>query len=491
MKTGLGGKHLGVFFVSLFGFGLLLVSRSSSSAERVLESSRRDQAQPATTIPAINIGYTGPSSCMQSLCQGNVKPFSATRIRGDEYTIWLSEDKHSEAFKVLSGTLSKRITRNLGLPDALSAALCLDCHALNPPPEVRGRTFEIEEGVSCESCHGPAAGWLGPHTTKGWTHQQSLERGMYDTKDLIKRTERCLSCHLGSEERFVDHEMIAAGHPDLVFELDTFSDCMPRHWEDPEDPNLRARTWGVGQAVQWGEALRHLTRRAQGKGWPEYADLQCEACHHNLTPPQQSWRQEMGYPLRRPGIPPWNVSRYAAFRHLVYLIDPQMGQKMENQVNELAELMHRPNSNRPAVSSLVSRLADLSEVMARQIVEQNFDQARTLALLGRISEDADRLSGLGARAAEQAVMALESLFIAYTNYGKVENEEELRGAIGHLIRRSEKSCSSPSSYLSNFDPIQFADGLRKVHELLSIPRADRTGKREFTGDEASSTTQDE
>ncbi len=64
---------------------------------------------------------------------------------------------------------------------------------------------------------------------------------MVDTRDLVKRTEKCLSCHLGSEEKFVDHEMIAAGHPDLFFELDSFSAVMPRHWKEPGEPGETGR----------------------------------------------------------------------------------------------------------------------------------------------------------------------------------------------------------------------------------------------------------
>src|ERR1700722_9727602 len=124
----------------------------------------------------------------------------------------------------------------LGVGKAEAAPKCLACHALNPPSELRSRTFDVSEGVSCESCHGPASGWLGPHTERNWTHAQSVAEGMVDTRDIVKRTEKCLSCHLGSEEKFVDHEMIAAGHPDLFFELASFSAAMPRHWKVPGEP---------------------------------------------------------------------------------------------------------------------------------------------------------------------------------------------------------------------------------------------------------------
>ena len=60
----------------------------------------------------------------------------------------------------------------LGLGKAETAPRCLACHALNPPAEERSRTFDVSEGVSCESCHGPASGWLGPHTERDWTHAE-------------------------------------------------------------------------------------------------------------------------------------------------------------------------------------------------------------------------------------------------------------------------------------------------------------------------------
>jgi len=71
--------------------------------------------------------------------------------------------------------------------------------------------------------------------------------------------------------------MLAAGHPDLYFELDSFSAVMPRHWKEQwdKDPWRGVRDWGEGQAVQLREALNRLAGRARGKVWPEYAELQC------------------------------------------------------------------------------------------------------------------------------------------------------------------------------------------------------------------------
>jgi len=81
------------------------------------------------------------------------------------------------------------------------------------------------------------------------------------------------------------------------------------------------REWATGQAVQLRASMERIAWRAKGKNWPETSELQCFACHHSLTAPEQSWRQERGYAGRRPGDPPWNGSRFAVFRELAHQVD--------------------------------------------------------------------------------------------------------------------------------------------------------------------------
>jgi len=389
-----------------------------------------------------------------------VRPRTETRIWQNEYSTWVVKDKHSRAFAALSNPVAVRMARILGLPRADTAPKCLACHALDVPADERGRTFDLTDGISCESCHGPAAAWLGPHTTKDWTHEQSLQRGMYDTRDLVKRSEKCLACHLGTQEKFVDHEMLAAGHPDLFFELDSFSAVMPRHWKEPveKDPWQGVREWGSGQAVQLREGLKHLMGRARGKVWPEYTELQCEACHHSLAKAEQSWRQERGYPKRRPGDPPWNASRYAVFRELVRQADPETAQQLEARLTEVAGLMSRLAPDREAVASAASVSAELADRMARRMAALPYDEALTLRLLRAICSHADYISGQGERAAEQATMALDSLFIAYTRNVKLGNEREVRAAIQALFQQLQ----NPSDY----NALLFARQMRRLEALL-------------------------
>jgi len=336
------------------------------------------------------------------------------------------------------------------------------------PADARAKTFELSEGVTCESCHGPASAWLGPHTTRNWTHEQSVSSGMYDTRNLVRRTEKCLSCHLGTQDKFVDHEMIAAGHPDLYFELDSFSSVMPRHWKTPREsaPGVSAesdawsgvREWGTGQAVQLRASMDRIAWRSKGKNWPEYSELQCFACHHSLTAPEQSWRQERGYAGRRPGDPPWNGSRYTVFRELAHQVDDAGASRLDDQVAQIAKLLSQLNPDRDAVANAAASAASFSSEFAGRIEKQPYDAAMTLRLLQRISNDADEISNEGERAAEQAAMALDSLFIAYSRTEKTSNAADVRAAINGLFQQLE----NPSAY----KPADFASQMRKVNSLL-------------------------
>ncbi|MEQ9447797.1 MAG: multiheme c-type cytochrome, partial [Rhodospirillaceae bacterium] len=64
----------------------------------------------------------------------------------NEYSIWKQQDRHSRAYATLTTAESARIARNLGIADPTGADICLDCHADNVAPAVRGPSFDIAEG---------------------------------------------------------------------------------------------------------------------------------------------------------------------------------------------------------------------------------------------------------------------------------------------------------------------------------------------------------
>jgi Cytochrome c554 and c-prime len=410
--------------------------------------------------------YTGPGSCASSACHGSITPQNVNEVLQNEYSTWIVQDKHARSYNALTGAVGERMAGILGLGKAETAPRCLACHALNPPVELRSRTFDLSEGVSCESCHGPASGWLGPHTERDWSHEKSVALGMVDTRDIVRRTEKCLSCHLGSEEKYVDHEMIAGGHPDLFFELDSFSAVMPRHWKEQGEPGEAAgsdpwydvRELTTGQAVQLRESMTRLAGRTRGKIWPEYSEMQCYACHHSLTAAEQSWRQARGYADRRPGDPPWNASRYAVFRDVVHQLDGADAGQLDDQMTQLTKLMSQLNPDRQAVQSAATNSAHLADALVAKVQAAAYDPAATLRLLRKICDDADEISGQGEQSAAQAAMAIQSLFIAYDRDAKLQNSAEIRAAIVTLIQQLQ----NPSAY----DPAKFARQVQQVNALL-------------------------
>jgi hypothetical protein len=297
---------------------------------------------------------------------------------------------------------------------------------------------------------------------------------MRDTRSVIHRTEKCLECHLGTKEKVVDHEMIAAGHPDLFFELDSFSAVMPRHWKSPRESApgkpvedaawAGVRDWSAGQAVQLRAEMERLTWRAKGERfdkkdvWPEYAELSCFACHHALVPAKDSWRQEHGFAGRRPGDPAWNSSRYAVFRLLAKQIDSANAEELDRRILEVSGEMSKLNPDRSAVAASASSAAPIAQRFAERLAVLQYERAIVLRILQRIPEEAENISLADERAAEQAAMAMDSLYIAYSKDAKPDNADDVRSAINVLFQQLE----NPSAY--NAD--QFASSLRRIRGML-------------------------
>jgi hypothetical protein len=398
--------------------------------------------------------YTGPGSCASPSCHGGVAPRSDNSVWQNEYSTWVVKDKHSQAFTALSLPVAVRMAKILGLPNAFSAPKCLACHALDVPEAERARTFDASDGVSCENCHGPASNWLGPHTTKAWTHQQSVDAGMYDTRDVVHRSEKCLTCHLGTPQKFVDHEMIAAGHPDLYFELASFQAVMPKHWRErsdfttkdsKDDPWADVRALAVGQAVQLREQFRRVARYAQGPNVSEYSVMDCFACHHSLTSAQDSWRQELGYQNRKPGSLTLNLSSVT-----LLALFGNSDADYRRLTTELIRLAEKPVSPDPQAIEAADRVA-------QRIATMKFDPASTLAILKHASSS-DVVANLGERPAEQITMAIDTLFVAYSRATKVDNSKAVQDAIHGLFKLLE----DPSSY----NAPKFAQQMRVVNGLL-------------------------
>jgi hypothetical protein len=273
-----------------------MVCRKSASAIVLILSAHLLAAAP---LPEQDrLVHEGVASCASSICHGRVEVDPQSRVWLTEYRVWLREDPHAQAYKTLLSDDSVRIAQNLGLPNAHEADVCLACHADKVPESLRGAKFHIEDGVGCEACHGGSENYLKSHTEKGRSYAMNVEQGLYPTASLSDNTALCVSCHLGTRDKFATHEIMGAGHPRLTFELLAYSINQPMHYSIDDDYRARkpvfddVTTWlsGLsGQSRAYLELLK-VSDESSVPGNDDFALYHCHACHRPMQPHQ--WQQD-------------------------------------------------------------------------------------------------------------------------------------------------------------------------------------------------------
>ena len=396
------------------------VPATSPEAVAPVPAEAAEPAEPAP--PPIPSGrYLGPASCAQDSCHGATRPRKVFDVLQNEYYTWLNRGRHAKAYEVLYDARSTAIVRNLALArSAPQAPRCLACHVLSPPAAERAGPVEVTDGVSCEACHGPASGWRGGHTAEGWSHEQSVAAGMTDLRDPRVRSAVCLGCHLGDGGREVDHDLIAAGHPPLAFELDNYSQAMPAHWR--AKPAEGVRVWAVGQAAAFRDSARELGRRAREGPWPDFSWLSCDACHHSLA--DERYRQGLGSAFRaRPGLPPWSPARWLVLRVLVARYAPDEVAPLDAAVGRLARDVSRLSTAPVEVSATAEAIATHLDGVAERLDRVRWNPAEARRVLLDVVAARDSLAAADLDSAAQAVQAVYTL----TSYLLAERPDLLGG----------------------------------------------------------------
>lgn len=242
--------------------------------------------------------YLGAASCASSACHGSEKPRNTNNVLQNEYVTWFRHGVHSKAWKVLLEKEAKKMGEHLGIAHPEKDPQCLRCHGTYTSAQMKkGERFQMDDGVSCERCHGASSNWIETHTQTNVDRNELITQGLRDIYPLDKRADLCLECHYGTDNQYVDHRLIGAGHPRLSFELDTFSMLQPRHWKIDEDyqkrkgPYYSTKSWIIGQlslSLATLEALESPIRSKKGV-WPELTLFNCYTCHHNLQ--KNEWKQ--------------------------------------------------------------------------------------------------------------------------------------------------------------------------------------------------------
>jgi len=356
-------------------------------------------ARGADTSPK----FLGANSCANSSCHGGAGE------KQNQFLVWSLKDFHSQRpAATLATARAKQIADALEIKDPTADARCTDCHApLHEVPEnLRGEDFKISEGVSCESCHGPAENWLRSHTRLDYTRADRTAAGMSDLQNLYVRANTCVACHQN-----VDSDILKAGHPELIFELDGQSVAEPKHWSAEKNGN-GAQAWLVGQAV----ALREM-----------------------------SWQLANDKPSTENEINRW--------RGLVWLVE--YAGKLDSTLPSPPDITFRPNKEN---FQLVQKWGDdLAMAAAKISWTDNLSQA-TLSALANTSLDFSEAAPqpVNARRAERLVLALDRLVVALP---ELKNNEPVQSSLNQLFKLAQS--------IPDFDPKQFAGALKFFSDAIA------------------------
>ena len=125
--------------------------------------------------------YVGAKTCA-GFCHKTSK-------QGEQFRIW-EESAHAKAYATLATDKAKEIAKAKGIADPQKSDACLKCHvtAHGVSEDLLTAKFSHEEGVGCESCHGPGSLYKKRSVMKD--REKAMALGM-----VIPDAETCKQCH--------------------------------------------------------------------------------------------------------------------------------------------------------------------------------------------------------------------------------------------------------------------------------------------------------
>lgn len=369
--------------------------------------------------------HLGVASCAGNNCHGATERSQGSSVAQNEFLIWSKSDKHRRAYAVLLEERAVRIARNLGLPNAATADVCLGCHTDYVPPGRRGPRFQISDGVGCEACHGGASTWLGVHIS-GARHSDNLAAGLYPTEQPAARAAKCLSCHLGDpadDNRFVTHRIMGAGHPRMGFELDTYTAVEPAHFVVDQSYIERkgavddARVWAVGQAVDLAKRMDALIepKRAPRGLFPELVLFDCQSCHH-------PYGSQQGEGYGATGAAPGSLKLYDANAVMLQAVAAQLapatGKALSSHIPALQSAIGK---SWRAVQGEAREMRRLANGLLPTLASHDFSRDGAKALTKNVISLGLAGDGTQYSIAEQATMALASIAAALKSSGQLSD----------------------------------------------------------------------
>lgn len=134
--------------------------------------------------------YIGAEAC--AMCH-------KTEKQGSQLSIW-QNSKHSKAFETLKTEKANQIAKEKGFQTpAAETPQCLKCHVTGFGLEASmlGKKFKVEDGVQCETCHGPGSDYKDMKVMKD--KDLAVKNGLVVHEKLETL---CISCHNSDSPTF-------------------------------------------------------------------------------------------------------------------------------------------------------------------------------------------------------------------------------------------------------------------------------------------------
>jgi len=419
--------------------------------------------EPVRAAPGLDRGvHMGVASCAGSTCHGRNEADGAV-VRQDELMRWQEESTpggaHARAYRVLGEPRGLAIGRKLGIGDPRSAAICLGCHST--PAAQRGPRFQVSDGVGCEACHGAASGWIAGHSATGTSHARNVSQGLVPLDRPTARAGVCLDCHFGSDApgQFVTHNIMAAGHPRVSFELDLFSKLTQHHNEDADyrqrkGPSNSMQTWAVGQAMALERSLSLYTKPAIANSgvFPEFYFYDCHSCHRRIYDDEDARPTALDNPGRPipAGMPPYNDENMIMLSAAVRVAAPDLAQRYDSETRAFHAAMAQ--GREPAVAA-AQRLRETAVALADRFAQTAFSREQTFAIMDTIASEAISPRFTDYEGSVQAVMAIDTLLNGLVNRGAVDGGAA--AALRVQINQAYAAVAEPNSYR----PLEFRRAL--------------------------------
>ncbi|NNC71729.1 MAG: hypothetical protein HKN78_02520 [Sphingomonadaceae bacterium] len=420
--------------------------------------------------------HVGVASCGGTTCHGRQEA-DGEIVRQDEIMRWQEPSSatgaHSRAYSVLTQARSQHIARELGIGNPASAAMCLGCHADYVPATQRGPRFQLSDGVGCEACHGGAGGrstgWLASHYAVGNSHSANVSRGLYPLDNPRARASRCLDCHFGGtgEGQFVNHRIMAAGHPRIVFELDLFSTLQQHHDEDADYARRKGRTnhvqlWAIGQATALDRSLTLFTNQRLGTEgiFPEFYFFDCHTCHRRIYDNPNARPTGVANPGRPipNGFPSYQDENMIMLWAAARVIAPGLAERFDRDSRGFHAALAQ---GRSAGVEAAGRLRESARALANAFASASFSRQQSFAIIDAVSSGAIAPRYTDYEGSVQAVMATDTLLNALVSQGAVS--EGSVGGIRSDINAAYAAVSEPNAYR----PAEFRAALGRATSAIA------------------------